>query len=70
MGSAADGYRSILETGVARDSTFLMTSDALLPVYKLDGGFAVSILEREMWIQTSDVPAGFGEHLVYGWFIH
>lgn len=42
---------SILETVVERDPAFLMISDALLPGYELDRGFAVCIPEKNTLIQ-------------------
>lgn len=35
----------LLETGVARDLTFLMPSDAPLPIYKMDRWFSLFIPE-------------------------
>lgn len=34
--------------GVTVNPTFLMTSDTVIPIYKLDRGFTVSIPKREM----------------------
>lgn len=50
-GSAVGGHRSILEKGVAREPTFIMSLHELLPLYKLGRGFAVYIPERKLWQQ-------------------
>lgn len=50
-GTAARGHRSSLETGVALDTTSLMPSDALLPIYKLYMGFGSVHFRRELWQQ-------------------
>lgn len=38
------------QKGMERDSTFLMTSDALLSVFALNRGLKMSIPERGMWL--------------------
>lgn len=60
-----EGHRYIVGTGVARDPTFLMTSVALLPMHKLEWAFRSAHCRKPNVATTSDVPAGWGESLLY-----